>query len=99
MVRIRFHFRHWTLYESSGRTFLCQIIHWHPETKNWGLSIDTPMPLNRGVGGMGLLLPLFHIGFLEIVAMGEPMGFQRRHYTGQREALLSLQRQRKQEST
>ena len=42
--------------------------HGHHKTKNWGLSSDTPI-LNRGAGGMGLLLQLFHRGFLEDVAM------------------------------
>ena len=44
MFRTRFHFRHQTLHESSGRKFLCQIIHGHPKTKYWGLSSDTPIP-------------------------------------------------------
>ena len=65
-------------------------IHEHPKTKNWGLS------------GMGLFLPLFHIGFLFVVAMCDPNGvpavhpFGHRLCTGQREAFLSLRRHGKQ---
>ena len=43
---------------------------------------------------MGMMLPLYHMGFLELVTMSDPYGipavdpFGHRHQTGQREALL-----------
>ena len=73
-VRKDCRFHHKNLREPNKRTFLSQINRGHTETSDGVLPAMSTF-LSWVIGGMYLLLPFFHIGFLEAAATRDPNGF------------------------